>query len=108
MKTKFNFKKILRIALRVILVSAVVVLFFLSPLAKFLLEKYDVKLIGRELTLDRAYVNPFTGYIHINNLKIFEEKGDSLFLSAEGASARFSLHKLLWQTVEITDRKSVV
>ena len=102
MKTKFNFKKILRIALRVILVSAVVVLFFLSPLAKFLLEKYDVKLIGRELTLDRAYVNPFTGYIHINNLKIFEEKGDSLFLSAEGASARFSLHKLLWQTVEIT------
>ena len=102
MKTKFNFKKVLRIALRVILISAVVALLLLSPIAKFLLEKYDVDLIGRELTLDRAYVNPFTGYIHLNNLKIFEDKGDSLFLSAEGAGARFSMHKLLWQTVEIT------
>ncbi len=102
MKTKFNFKKVLRIALRVVLLSAVVVLLLLSPIAKYLLEKCDVTLFGRELTLDRAYVNPFTGFVHLNKLKIFEEKGDSLFLTAESASASFSLYQLLWKRLEIS------
>ena len=85
-----------------ILISVVLVILFISPLTKYLLEKYDVKLIGRELTMDWVYVNPFTGYVHLNDLRIFEEQGDSLFLSIEGTSASFTLRKLLFQTVEIT------
>ena len=95
-------KRVFGITVGAILISVVLVILFISPLTKYLLEKYDVKLIGRELTMDWAYVNPFTGYVHLNDLRIQEEKGDSLFLSIEGTSASFTLRKLLFQTVEIT------
>ena len=95
-------KRVFGITVGAILISVVLVILFISPLTKYLLEKYDVKLIGRELTMDWAYVNPFTGYVHLNDLRIFEEQGDSLFLSIEGTSASFTLRKLLFQTVEIT------
>ena len=95
-------KKVFGITVGAILISVVLVILFISPLTKYLLEKYDIKLIGRELTMDWAYVNPFTGYVHLNDLRIQEEKGDSLFLSVEGVSASFTLRKLLFQTVEIT------
>ena len=95
-------KRVFGITVGAILISVVLVILFISPLTKYLLEKYDVKLIGRELTIDWAYVNPFTGYVHLNDLRIFEEQGDSLFLSIEGTSASFTLRKLLFQTVEIT------
>ncbi len=95
-------KKIIGITVGAILISIVLVILFISPLTKYLLEKYDVKLIGRELTMDWAYVNPFTGYVYLDDLRIQEEKGDSLFLSVEGASASFTVRKLLFQTVEIT------
>ena len=91
----------------VILISALfiflaLIILFISPLTKYLLEKHDVALIGRELTMDWAYVNPFTGYVHISNLKIFEEQGDSVFISAKGASANFALYRLFFHTVEIS------
>ena len=101
-KVKSRLKKSVLITLGTLLFIVVLIILFVSPLTKYLLEKYDTKLIGRELTMDWAYVNPFTGYVHLSNLEIFEEKGDSLFLSARGASANFALHKLLFKTVEIT------
>jgi len=58
-----------------------------------------------------VYVNPFTGYVHISNLKIYEskklpacKKGDSIFFSAKGVSANFAIFKLLSKTIEISDQ----
>ena len=101
-KAKFKIRKVFIIAGSVILITVALVIILISPLTKYLLEKHDVKLIGRELTMDWAYVNPFTGYVHLSNLQIFEEKGDSLFLTAKGASANFALRKLFSRTVAIT------
>ena len=95
-------KKVFKVAIISLLIGFVLIIIFISPLTKYLLEKYDVKLIGRELTMDWAYVNPFTGYVHLDDLRIKEEQGDSLFLSVEGTSANFTLRKLLFQTIEIT------
>jgi len=78
-----------------------IVLAVLSPLTRYLLEKYDVKLIGREATIGWVYVNPITGYLHLHDVNIFEIQGDSLFLTAKDASANFTLYKLLWKEVEI-------
>src|ERR1700754_2648742 len=66
-----------------------------SPLTKYYLEKYDTSLFGREASIGWAYTNPFTGYVHLHNIKIFELQGDSLFISARSASANFSMRKLL-------------
>jgi hypothetical protein len=95
-------RRILLLSITLCLVSIALLLLFISPLTKYLLERYDVKWIGRELTVDWAYVNPFTGYVHLNDLRILEEKGDSLFLSVEDVNVNFTLRKLLFQTVEIT------
>lgn len=78
-----------------------VVIIFISPITKYLIEKYDVKYTGREITLDWAYVNPFTGYIHLKNLKIYEYKSDTVFLSANSLSADFSVQKFFNHTFQL-------
>ncbi|MDP2385011.1 MAG: DUF748 domain-containing protein [Bacteroidota bacterium] len=77
------------------------VFLFISPLAKYLLEKYDVELSGREVKIDWAYVNPFTGYIYLSNPKIYELNSDSLALTADGISANIALMKLFSKTIDI-------
>ena len=67
-----------------------------------MIEKYDEKYTGRQITMDWVYVNPFTGYIHFKNLRIYELKSDSIFFSASGVSVNFAMLKLLSKTIEIT------
>jgi len=100
---RFNskIKKTILIITGIIFLAVVLTILFISPIAKYLVEKYDVKYIGREVKMDWAYVNPFTGYIHFDDLKIYEQKSDSVFLEIKGVSARFSLPKLLRKTYEI-------
>jgi len=96
-------KKTLLVIVSSIVICVILIIVFISPIAKYLIEKYDEKFLGREVTLDWAYVNPFTGYVHINDLKIYEYKSDSVFFSATGLSANLEMHKLLSKTYEISE-----
>jgi hypothetical protein len=78
-----------------------VLLLIISPIAKHLIQKNDEKWTGRQITIGRAYVNPFTGYVHMSNLKIYEFKSDSIFFSAAGVSAKIAILKLFSKTYEI-------
>lgn len=82
------------------LVALVVV--FVSPIAKYMVEKYDTEYTGREIEMDRAYVNPFTGFIKFNNFRIYENQSDSVFFSAKDLSVNVALFKLLSKTYEIS------
>nr|MDA3890339.1 DUF748 domain-containing protein [Salinivirgaceae bacterium] len=69
----------------------------------------DEKYSGRQIPVGWVYFNPFNGYVHIQNLKIFETKiannlvpEDSIFFSAKGLSANVALLKLASKTIEIT------
>ncbi|OFX20928.1 MAG: hypothetical protein A2033_19650 [Bacteroidetes bacterium GWA2_31_9] len=96
-------KKTLFIVIGIIIIFVVVVILFISPITKYLIEKYDKKYTGREITLDWSYVNPFTGYIYLDNLKIHENKSDSIFFSANSISANFAMFKMLSKTYEISE-----
>jgi hypothetical protein len=103
-------KKTFIIAIGFIIIAITIIILMISPITKYLVEKYDEKLTGRRIKMDWIYVNPFTGYVHISNLKIYEPKGmpnltngDSIFFSAAGVSARFAMRKILFKTVEITE-----
>src|SRR6478609_5548713 len=98
---KSRIKKGLFISFGAILIVFTLIVIILSPLTKYLLEKHDVKLFGREATIGWAYVNPITGYVHLHNVNIYELQGDSIFLSAKGATANFTMYKLLSREVEI-------
>ena len=82
-----------------ILLTFILLLFITSWLAKYYLEKYDTALFGREATIGWAYANPITGFVHLHDVKIYELQGDSIFISARGARANFSMRKLLSKQV---------
>lgn len=98
-----KYKKSLFIIGSAIIIIIVVAILFISPITKYLVEKYDEKYVGRQITMDWAYINPFTGYIHLNNLKIYEQKGDSVFFSTNAVSANIAMLKLLSRTYEISE-----
>ena len=86
----------------IILLIIIFVILLISPITKSLIEKYDEQYTGRKITLNWMYVIPFTGYMHISNLKVHEFNSDSLFLSAKSVNINVSLHKLLSKTIELS------
>ncbi|MDQ3046031.1 MAG: DUF748 domain-containing protein [Bacteroidota bacterium] len=101
-KKRHRLRKILLTALILIITIVVLVIAFISPITKYMVEKYDTKFLGREVTMDWAYVNPFTGYLHFDDLKIMEQKNDTIFFSTTGISANFEMMKILSKTYEIS------
>jgi hypothetical protein len=97
-KTKF-----IVIPLSILVILIVTAIFFISPISKYLVEKYDEEYTGRQITMDWAYVNPLTGYVHFENVKVHELKSDSLFLTCDGLSLNFSMLKLFSKTYEINE-----
>jgi len=87
---------------------AIILIASASPITKYLVEKYDEKYTGRQIKMDWAYVNPFTGYFYFRNFKVLESdtvfKGmrkDSIFFSCNGLGLRLSLLKLFSDDYEI-------
>lgn len=100
-------KRLLYTAVAVLIIF-VTVLIVGSRLTKYYLEKYDTYLFGREANIGWAYTNVFTGYVKLHDVKIYEQYGDSVFISAKAASANFSMRKLLqkqvWMDRLVVDR----
>jgi hypothetical protein len=47
------------------------------------------------------YVNPFTGYVHISHLKIYEYQSDTIFVKADGVSVSYGIWKMLHKTYQV-------
>lgn len=95
-------RKTLLILGLVLVCIPILVIIFISPITKYFIEKYDVQFTGRQIEMSRAYVNPFTGYVHFSDIKMLESESDSIFFSSEGMSLNVSMHKLFSKTYEIT------
>lgn len=95
-------RKILLRTLLVVAILAVLIIVFISPIAKWAVEKYDTKYSGREITMDLPYINPFTGYVHLRNFKIYEANSDSVFFSSEAIKVNIEMLKLLTKTYELS------
>ncbi len=93
---RFVFKFII-----IIVILVVLLILIASPLTKYLAEKYDVKYTGREIAIDRAFVNPLAGNMRLKNLKIYEPDSDSVFFSINSFKIHFSIVKLLTGTYQI-------
>lgn len=96
-----KWKKALAITAGILLGLIILIIAFISPIAKYLIEKYDEKYLGRQITLDWIYVNPFTGYAHIDDFKLYEPSKDSVFVSFSGLSIDFAMLKLIGKTYQI-------
>jgi hypothetical protein len=102
-------KKAIIISVGTLFILIGLIQFFSSYVAKYLIETYDEKYTGRQITLGRVYLNPLNGFIYLKNLKVYESgisnaltNPDSVFLSVKGLSANFALRKLLFKNIEIS------
>lgn len=84
-----------------VIVFVVLVIVFISPITKYLIENYSEKYTGRKIKLSWCYVNPFTGYVHFSDLKVYEEKSDSIFFATKSISVNFEVLKAIGKTYEI-------
>ena len=78
------------------------VILFISPISKYLIEKYDLQYTGRQIEMDWAYVNPFSGYVYLSGIKMLELESDSVFFSTKGISLNVAMCKLFSKTYEIS------
>ncbi len=101
LKTKLH--KTLFWVIATIIIIVALVITFISPIAKYSVEKYDFNYAGRQITMDLPYINPFTGFVHLRNLKIREVNSDSVFFSCEGITVNLTMNKLLSKNYEITE-----
>ncbi|MDB5228113.1 MAG: hypothetical protein JWN78_2306, partial [Bacteroidota bacterium] len=86
-------KRTLIITSFVIVTFVAVVIIFFSPIAKYLIEKYDIKYLGREVKTGIMYANPFTGTVRMGNLRLYELKSNKVFISGR-ATVNFNMTKL--------------
>lgn len=90
-KSMLKWRKPLLILLGTIIAAALLLIIFISPITKYVIEKYDEEYTGRQITMDWVYVNPFTGNLAFKNFKIYEHKSDSVFLASTGLNLNIGI-----------------
>jgi len=103
MKISSKWKRIIIVLLISVIAIVAVVIIFISPIAKYLVEKHSEEYSGRKIKIGWLYLNPFTGFAHFSDLKVYEAKSDSVFFSAKSLSVDFAMMKLFNKTYEISD-----
>jgi hypothetical protein len=73
-------KKRYKIILGIVLFIAII-MFALPRVARLYIVRHSAEIVGRSMTIDKIRLNYFTGTMRIENLKLFEAKSDSVFLS---------------------------
>ncbi len=57
----------------------ILLIVFISPITKYLIEKYDTKYVGREIEIGKLHLNIFNGKLELTDLKIYEAQSNALF-----------------------------
>ena len=91
-------KKLLRIFLvflLLIVVALSLTYIFISPIAKYIIEKNSLGMTGRRVTIGKVKVNLSNGSIYIKDLKIYEANDTAVFFDCHDIYLRFSIKKML-------------
>jgi hypothetical protein len=89
-KKIFKYLSILLISL---LVVVTIVVIFISPIAEYLIEKYDTEYIKREVDIEKLSINIFNGKIKIKQLKLYEPKSQKLLFRSGDFFAQINPYK---------------
>lgn len=76
----FHIRNRYKIILGIVLFIAII-MFAVPRVARLYIVRHSKELVGRNMTIDKIRLNYFTGTLRIDNLKLFEAKSDSVFLS---------------------------
>jgi predicted nucleic acid-binding protein len=93
------------VLLIVIVAMFLLLVLFISPIAKWAIEKYGVEYTGRQVNMDKLHINLLTGNIESEGLKIYEAKSKKIFFECHALSATMQTHKLLLSEYDLTEIK---
>ena len=96
---KHKVKKGILVTLIALFGFVILVILFISPIAKHVIQKNDEKFLGRRVQVGFVYVNPFSGKVHLKNLKIYEKEGSRIFFSVKDLSVNVNMLKLFSKTI---------
>lgn len=65
------------------MLALLLVIWFISPIAEYAIEKYDTKFIGREIDIEKLHINIFNGKLEIKNIKLFEPRSSKTLFSSD-------------------------
>ena len=85
------------------LLVLVIATFAAGPIIRSYINDNGPSLIGRQMSVQDASFNAFTGSLQIDDLRIYEANSDSVFLSVDRFGAQLSMLKLLSGTYDLDD-----
>lgn len=94
-KRKHTSRKILFTVLGIIVGLVLFVLLFVSPIAKWYVEKHDTELIGRELSINRLRINLLAGSVNLGGITLYEDDAKTSFVSFDNFKTGIKLRDLL-------------
>ncbi|MBA3647948.1 MAG: DUF748 domain-containing protein [Chitinophagales bacterium] len=101
-KIKNRFLRYALIIFLILFIFVAVVIIFISPIAKYIIEKYSEKYVGRKIEMSWLYVNPFSGYVNAHDLRVYEKKSPQIFIKTNNLSLNITVRKLFAKTYELS------
>lgn len=96
--------KRLLVFLAIAIVAILVLTFvFISPITKYVIEKYDKEFTNREITIGNLWLNIISGTFHISNLTVYEENGKDKFVTIADINIKLFTRKLLLSEFDISE-----
>lgn len=96
MKAVKKFLKYILYLFAITLTLVVLIIIFINPIAKWAIQKYDTKFIGREITLNAINIGVLNGSLDIVGLTVYEKNSDKRFLTFGELKTKISI----WQTIK--------
>ena len=98
-------RKVLAIFGIVLLSIIILLIAFISPIAKYAIEKNSVEWTGRKIRMDDLRLNLLNGTLRIVNLKVFELDGKSVFVGCGEMATTINVGKLFKSEYEVQELK---
>ncbi len=94
-------RRLILILLALFIVALTLLYLFISPIAKYTIEKNCVTWTGRKITLDKIKINALNGSVYLKNIKIYEANGDTVFFDCHDIYLKVNLKKMLSGVYEV-------
>lgn len=99
MKKGFKIALIFSAILAVLLIVVVV---FISPITKYLIEKYSEEYTGRVIRMDKLAINIFNGSVTAKGFTVYEAKQKNVFCKIDQLDLNITVYKLWSGEYDIT------
>lgn len=85
-----------------LLTLLLLVFFFISSIAKWAITKYDKEFIGREVSINRLWINLLSGNLQVEGFVLYEPNDTTPFISVAALQTHIHVGKALKGEYEVT------